>query len=515
MRPFLLPVVACGYGDLVLRAAQVKLSRPSAMRGEGTATRSDVQLLFRAWTAAHPDLILLCLAVGIGALLRAAFLLRAPVFIISDSENYFLPGFRLAHGLGFDLEPRRAPVYPGFIAAVVYGIAKDLASLALVQHGLGLLTVGLTYWLGRQVFGRLAGLLASLVVAMSGSQLLSEHTIGTEALFVASLALAGTISVLALKNNSGWLALNAGLAVGFAALVRPVALGLLPILPLVLLSTRPGWRRWLRLSALYGLGLALVLLPWMVRNLVVLEVFSTEGAFGQTLVGRTVRHDRFTFVEQGVATDADSRRQRARELMQDAANRRSFITPVRRRLMLDLQLTELEANRLMRDLAVEAILRQPGYYALGTSRFFLDLALGRPDSLREPWQTRRDPEGREEWESHPEIASLLGPPSAVEERQFAKAEWLVTLFQPGRFSVLLLALSSVGVAAAIGQRAWRPALMPALYALALLAIAAAFVGPVPRYRYPAEPFLAVMAAGGLMALLEWTRLRPAAVGSRS
>ena len=44
--------------------------------------------------------------------------------------------------------------------------------------------------------------------------------------------------------------------------------------------------------------------------------------------------------------------------------------------------------------------------------------------------------------------------------------------------------------------------------MALIAVGVAFVGPVLRYRYPAEPFLATLAGGGLAALL--TRARPIA-----
>jgi 4-amino-4-deoxy-L-arabinose transferase-like glycosyltransferase len=488
------------YGRPTLRAAQLKLSPSLASRGEPAIFQARRSL--RAWTATHRDLVLLCIVLALGALLRAAFFLRAPVFIISDSENYFLPGFELARGLGFGLEPRRAPLYPAFIAAVIYGIGQDLASVALVQHALGLLTTGLTYWLGRLAFGRLAGFVAALLVALNGPLLVSEQTIGTEALFTASLALAGALSALALREGRSRLFFTAGVLLALAALVRPVALGLVPILPFVLLASRSDWRRWLRLSALYCAGVALVLLPWMVRNVFALQVFSTEGAFGQTLVGRTVRHDRFVFVDSAVAADTDTRRQRARELMQDAATRGSFITPLRRRLTQELNLTELEANRLMRDLAAEAILRHPGYYALGTARFFVALALGPSESLREVWQTRRDPDAREEWESHPEIAALLGPPNAVQERQFADAERLVALSRPGRFAPFVLALAVVGMAVAAVSRAARPALVPALYGLTLLLVAAAFVGPVPRYRYPAEPFLAVMAGGGLTALCQ-------------
>jgi 4-amino-4-deoxy-L-arabinose transferase-like glycosyltransferase len=455
-----------------------------------------------AWLRAHPDLLLLAVLLA-GGLLRAAFLFRSTVFIIPDSENYFLPGFQLSRGLGFELEARRAPIYPLFIAAVISAVGQHLVSLALAQHVLGLATVGLTYWLGRATFGRPAGLLAALLVALNGSLLISEQTVATETLFTTLVTTAALLGVLVLRGGPAWLLAAHGFMLALAALSRPVGLSLLPILPVLLLLNRPSWRRWLVMCALYVAGAAVVLLPWMVRNLLTLRIFSTEGVFGQTLVGRTVRHDGFVFIDPRSASEADlqSGRQRARELMQDAANRRSFITPLRRRLMQELGLTELEANQLMRDLAVEAILRQPGYYVLGTARFFMALAVGQGESLRESWQSRRDPDAREEWESHPEIAALLGPPDPVQERQFTQAEQLATFYQPGRSGPLLLALFAVGVlAATAGHPSWRPALLPAWWAIALLAVGVAFVGPVLRYRYPAEPLLAVLASGGFVVM---------------
>jgi dolichyl-phosphate-mannose-protein mannosyltransferase len=480
-----------------------------------TATASSQHTVRPGWECApqgfdRRDLLGLAAALLAGGLLKAAFLLRAPVFLIADSENYFLPGFQLARGLGFDLEARRTPLYPAFIAAVINGIGQDLAGLALAQHLLGLLTVALTYGLGRALFGRLAGLLAALSVALNGSLLISEQTITTETLFMSLLTLAALLGVLALRGGPLWLYPLGGLLLGLAALARPVGLGLLPGLPLALLFQRPTLRTWLLRCALYGIGVALVLLPWMIRNYLTIRVFSTEGAFGQTLVGRTVRHDGFIFVERGAAPDPDNARQRARELMQDAANHQSFITPLRRRLMQEQGLTELQANQLMRDLAVEAVLRQPGYYLQGTARFFFDLAAGWPDRLRDAWQSRRDPDARDEWESHPEIAPLLGPPSEIQERQFGAADRLASLFQPGRFGPPLLALAGLGtLAAVVGDRRRRAALLPALWAAGLLLVGVALVGPVLRYRYPAEPFLAVLAAGGLVVGAAWLqRLRP-------
>lgn len=458
------------------------------------------------WLAAHPDLVLLGLVLLVGGLLRAAFWLRATVFIIPDSENYFLPGFQLARGLGFELEPRRAPIYPLFIAGVVNLLGQDLVGLALAQHALGLATVGLSYALARVTFGRLAATLAGLAVALNGSLLIAEQTVSTETLCTALLALSALVGLLGMRARSGQQLFASGVLLGLAALTRPVAIGLLPALPLALATLRPGWRRWLQLSLLYALAFGLMLLPWMIRNYLTLQVFSTEGAFGQTLVGRTVRHDRFVFVDPAAPPDPDPGRQRARELMQDAADRGSFITPLRRKLMREQELTELQANRLMRDLAVEAIVRQPAYYLSGTARFFVALAIGWPDRLKDAWESRTDPDAREEWEAHPEIAGLLGPPGPVQERQLAAADALTRLYQPGRIGLPLLALFAVGLAAAlVGRAEWRLALLPALWATGLLLIAVAFVGPVLRYRYPVEPFLAVVAAGGASALLAAAR----------
>ena len=49
---------------------------------------------------------------------------------------------------------------------------------------------------------------------------------------------------------------------------------------------------------------------------------------------------------------------------------------------------------------------------------------------------------------------------------------------------------------------YRPALAPAATAIVLVVAAAALDGLVWRFRYPADPAIAVVAAGGLAAPLE-------------
>ena len=74
---------------------------------------------------------------------------------------------------------------------------------------------------------------------------------------------------------------------------------------------------------------------------------------------------------------------------------------------------------------------------------------------------------------------------------------------------LLAALFVVGTLAAALRPPLRPALLPALVTLILLAASAALVGDVPRYRYPLDPFIYVVAAGGLttMVALAWSLVR--------
>jgi hypothetical protein len=56
----------------------------------------------------------------------------------------------------------------------------------------------------------------------------------------------------------------------------------------------------------------------------------------------------------------------------------------------------------------------------------------------------------------------------------------------------------------------RPALLPGAAVLALLLASAALDGPVERYRYPLDPSIALLAAGGLTVGLKrlWRRLAP-------
>jgi hypothetical protein len=451
----------------------------------------------RAWFRQHPDCSLVGLVVLVSLAVRLAFTGRAPAFLIGDSENYFLPAYQLAWGTGFDLELRRTPLYPLFLSGAILLAGEDLQGIVTVQHLLGVATCALTYLIGRLTFGRVAGFVAALLMAVSGTTIIGEHTIMAEVVFTPLLLGHLTVLLLALRRGSLWLALVAGLILGFAALARPVGLTWVAGLPFALAIATRSPVQTLRTSALTVVGLVLVLVPWMARNYAEHDSFSADGSAGQTLVGRTLRHDNgFIFYDPAWPPEADPARERTRRIMQDWVGRTTFLTPVRRRVQQDLNVSEAEASRLMQQEAQQALLRQPGYYVEGTLANFGKLMLGIPERPRDAWATRREARNREEWEGQPEIRHLMGPPSPIHDREQRAAEAIVSFYQPARFGPILLVGFTLGLIACLARPAMSGGALPLMCVLAAIGAAVALVAPLPRYRWPVEPLYAVVAVGG-------------------
>ncbi|MBI4570526.1 MAG: hypothetical protein HY723_01140, partial [Chloroflexi bacterium] len=74
------------------------------------------------------------------------------------------------------------------------------------------------------------------------------------------------------RRRPGWAQLALfGVLVGASALVRPISLLFLPLLPLVWLVAGFGWRRALGCAGVATVAAAAVILPWTVRNVVVMD----------------------------------------------------------------------------------------------------------------------------------------------------------------------------------------------------------------------------------------------------
>ena len=477
---------------------------------------------------AHPDLVVLTVLIVVAVLARGVLLTRAPLFLRRDSVAYFQVGWEFANGLGFDLPLRRTPLYPLFVAGVVWLLGEDLRGLALAQHLLGVGTVVATYFLGRAMFGRAGGALAGLLVAVSAPLLIYEHYILAEPLFIPLLILGLLLVVLAMQRGSGRLYLTSGIILALAALSRPIGQALLPIAPMAILAhhwagrgtARSTLRAAVVPSVLVLLGFAIILVPWSVRNSLTTGRVDGAGAMGQSLIGRIVRHDEGFELPKpdSPSPHADPRKTEIRSLILTQMNRDARPSAINHRIRNVFGLTEPEADAAMREVAIEIFTSQPGRYVEGTLAKFRRLLVGEDERLRVHWATRKDGELRDSWTGEESIAHLYSQPSVVQEREYANAEAVTRIFQPYLWGWLLMPLVLLGVGWGLVRGPRGPTVLLVLTILALVFPSAALVGYVPRYRYPVDPLLFVLAAGGLVAVVMlvrrgWTRYGRRAVGT--
>jgi hypothetical protein len=235
---------------------------------------------------------------------------------------------------------------------------------------------------------------------------------------------------------------------------------------------------------------------------------SGAGAMGQSLIGRIVRHDEGFVLPKpdGQSPHVDPRKTEIRALILTQMNRDARPSAINHRIRTVYDLSEPEADAALREVAVEIFTSQPGRYVEGTLAKFRRLLVGEDERLRVHWATRKDGELRDAWIGEPSIAHLYGPPSPIQELEYPVAEGVTRLFQPyfWRWLLVPLVLLGLGWGLVRGQRG--PTLLLALTVLALVFPSAALVGYVPRYRYPVDPLLSVLAAGGLVGAIALVRM---------
>jgi 4-amino-4-deoxy-L-arabinose transferase-like glycosyltransferase len=459
----------------------------------------------RALVVQHPDALAIGLILLVAVSIRVAFAFRVPVFLLRDSISYFLPAWDLLNGYDADLSIRRTPVYPGFLTAAMALFGEDLLAVAFAQHLLGIASAVLVYVLGRLTVGRVAGLIAALVTATNGALIIAEHYLMPEAVLIFLLLLTFVVFVHAARSGSRRSFVASGLLLGLALLCKPVAQILIPVLPLMVVVTYWSDRREIVRSIgraivpslLIGVGLVAVMAPWMLRNVVVHGSATTAGALGQTLLARTAKHDLgFKWYDEKDADSYGRREGIARQIVQSAVKQRLSDGVIYRRVQDRFGMTDPEINQFMRVLATDVILGQPVYYLQGTAKFSWQLLAGEPEKLTTDWKTQNARLSRDEWDDR--VEHLLSRATTAQRNELDEAGTLVDLVQPSAWDPVMPVLFVLGTILFALKASLRPALLLSLAVFGLLVTNAALDGPVVRYRYPADPLIALVAAGAIV-----------------
>ncbi len=206
-------------------------------------------------------LIAALIVVAFAARLAANIFLGLDVPPLSDDRDYDQLAWSLARGEGYTIPYEaidgtllgrafitfRPPLYPVFLSLVYRMAGHDLAAARVAQAGLGALTAGVAFLIGRRLFGERRGWVAAAIFALAPADVFFFHGLLTETLFLPLVALmvygfirlraaweatrGGAAGQRALLGWSIW----TGAFLGLATLTRPVLL-LFP--PFVLLW---GW----------------------------------------------------------------------------------------------------------------------------------------------------------------------------------------------------------------------------------------------------------------------------------
>jgi hypothetical protein len=356
-----------------------------------------------------------------------------------------------------------------------------------------------------------------LAVALNGTLVVFEHYVMAETLFLMLLTSAILTLVLAAREPTAARLLLAGLLLGLASATRQSAQALLTLAPVALLLAGLHWRRVVRGSLLVLAGFLVVLLPWLAFDYARHGTLSS-GTLGETLVWRLTRGEDAGYFRFRPAPVDDPRLQEARRFALGQAADRVLPSDTKVALQQRFDLDEGAADSVLRGLALEAIGRQPDAYVLSSLGLLGEHLVGERQFLGGQGKSggvTRYSDAQDKYSGFwsERTRPLVQNATPAQEQEFRRAQALTSL-QPYRFAWLLLPLLGLGTVAALLRPDLRLGLVPALAALILLLLAAFLAGDLPRYRYPADPFLAVLEAGavgwvvGLLAHLARATRRP-------
>ena len=460
--------------------------------------------------------LLLATIAGLSLVIRLCPLLQRPGVawaMTGDAIGYVRLAEGLASGCGFaprfgdscgPAELLRTPGYPLFLSAM-----PSLRTALFVQDVLGAgvcLLVGLFAW--RQ-WGLIAGVLAGLLFGFDIPSIFWGNRVMSDTLFTSLITSGMLLQLVAIKKGTleGWTAaaiVGAGLLLGTAALVRPIAQVLIIEAPIpVLLLHRVSLQKRLALILLTLCLPSMVIVAWSYRNYEQRGVwtFTSDGALelylytaGQALAYETARPlaevqaDMLRSLPRiGNSNSLDS----SGETFPDSWSKTFRVRPVYTGAEEEGWSNTFDADPVkMEQRAVRILLDHPWAVAVVTLEAFLKNCF---------------------WVGRHELGSFLFGPGfdlGRTEGGFGSGRKLfATLAYPWLSFLIfvefaLLAYAWVGVGMALTRIAHARLgsvgliLIPLCGALLLLAVAAFPAMPQARYRVPAMPMLAMVAAFG-------------------
>lgn len=224
----------------------------------------------RSWLRTHRAFLIV---LGVGFALRLGWLLYARPTPVSDWYAYRQLAADLIDHHQFGYPERTSfflPMHP-FHLALWSLVSRSAVWLGFSSVALSTTSIGLIYALGVRMYGRRApAVIAAALFATLPMFVLFSPVLATEHLFIV-LMLSSMLTLVGVTDGSRASVVVAGVFAGLAVLTRGEGVFYLPALVLFLWmgSSASGVRPKMRATLLLGIGVALIVTPWYVRNAVI------------------------------------------------------------------------------------------------------------------------------------------------------------------------------------------------------------------------------------------------------
>jgi 4-amino-4-deoxy-L-arabinose transferase-like glycosyltransferase len=204
---------------------------------------------------------------------------------VATGHGYSYPPPFNGAGIGYAPTGYYPPGYPLLLGALEWVTdhtpLPDSVNALVVAINLvaGIAAIVLVYAIARRIADERTGLIAAALVAFWPNLIFHTAVALSETMFIAFLLLTIWLAVNVPRNGRSWARLAAvGGALGLAVLVRPVALPLIGALAIAWLIAGIGWRDVLVRTSAVTIVCIAVLVPWIVRNEIVIgsAVLSTN-----------------------------------------------------------------------------------------------------------------------------------------------------------------------------------------------------------------------------------------------
>lgn len=212
-----------------------------------------------------------------------------------DTNGYLVLARNLVAGEGYQsgqedsLDLRRTPGYPALLALLFSIFGESYPAVVFVQLLMGAAIGWALYSIGSGHFSPFVGYLSAFLFALTPNSIFWSLSILSDTLFTLTLVVAFfSASHFFLRGTYRDLVLS-GLLIGFATLVRPIGVLIIPLWALILagykIARKAKWLEVTRVGLFFVVASAIIVGPWVIRNAIVWDR-PTVSSIGIAYLGR-------------------------------------------------------------------------------------------------------------------------------------------------------------------------------------------------------------------------------------